>query len=282
MDSQPIASVSVVGLGKMGNAVARNLAKGGFRVRGFDIDANARATAAAGGVVAGSSPADVARDTDLIIVLTAFEHQVEDVLFGVNGIVGAAPPGAIIAIAATISPSMMKDMARRIEAAGLVPLDTPLCRPEHAAEAGQLLITGGGDLQAFERCRPAFSTFATDIFHLGPAGCGETGKMVNNLILWSCLVANHEGLALGEKFGVDREAMREMLLKSSGDNWALRERINFLPMPWPWAEKDMMIVLHEADNMRLSVPLCGTVKEVVKGIKIARNDFSGALAQPDH
>ena len=108
------------------------------------------------------------------------------------------------------------------------------------------------------------------MFHLGEAGAGQTGKMVNNLILWACISANYEGLKLGEKLGVDRAAMREMLLSSSGENWPLRTGAGDRPMPW--AEKDMMIVLDEADAARVSLPLCGTIKEVIKGIKVERGE----------
>ena len=78
-----------------------------------------------------------------------------------------------------------------------------------------------------------------------------------------------EGLKLGNKLGVDREAMREALVAASAGNWALASRIEEQPMPW--AEKDMTIVLKEADAVRMSVPLCGVVKEVVKTVKFERN-----------
>ncbi len=93
------------------------------------------------------------------------------------------------------------------------------------------------------------------------------GKMVNNMILWACISANHEGLALAEGLGVDTGPLRDALLQSSAENWALATRASESHMPW--AEKDMTIVLKEADEIRLSLPVSGSVKEVVKGIKIA-------------
>jgi 3-hydroxyisobutyrate dehydrogenase-like beta-hydroxyacid dehydrogenase len=86
----------------------------------------------------------------------------------------------------------------------------------------------------------------------------------------ACISANYEGLKIGEKLGVDRETMRTMLLDSSGQNWPLQTRIDQWPMPW--AEKDMMIVLSEADAARMSLPLCGVIKEVIKGVKIERGE----------
>jgi 3-hydroxyisobutyrate dehydrogenase-like beta-hydroxyacid dehydrogenase len=203
-------------------------------------------------------------------VLVAYEEQVEASVFGAGGVVEGARPGTVVAVAATINPSTMADMAVRLRQKGLAPLDIPLCRGEGAAEAGKLLITGGGDAEAFEACRPAFATFADSVHRVGDVGAGSVGKMVNNLILWACISANTEGLRLAEQYGVDAKALSTMLLDSSAENWALRTRVDLLPMPW--AEKDMTIVLGEADRLRLSLPLCGVVKEVVKGVKIARGE----------
>jgi 3-hydroxyisobutyrate dehydrogenase len=270
MAGQTIKAVGMIGLGKMGNPMARLLAAKGFSVVGYDVNANAGKVAAKHGVAVATSPSALAAKCDLVIVVTGFEEEAKTALFDQGGVVEGARPGTIIGIASTISPSGMRDMGERLSARGLVPLDIPLCRGEPAAEAGRLLITGGGDKAAFERCRPAFAAFADAIFHLGPVGAGQVGKMVNNLILWACISANDEGLRLGETLGVDRRAMREMLLQSSGQNWALESGAGERPMPW--AEKDMMIVLQEADAARMSLPLCGVVKEVIKGIKVARGE----------
>lgn len=265
-----ITRVGIVGLGKMGNPMSRLLAAKGFLVTGYDVRGDACRAAAKHNVAIATSPAELAAHCDLVIVVTGFEHEVESALFGEYGVVAGARPGTVVAVASTISPSGMRAMAERLSAHGLVPLDIPLCRGEPAAEAGKLLITGGGDKAAFERCRPVFAAFADAIFHLGPVGAGQVGKMVNNLILWACISANHEGFLLGERLGVDRRAMREMLLQSSGANWALESGAGERPMPW--AEKDMMIVLAEADAVRVSLPLAGVIKEVIKGIKVARGE----------
>jgi 3-hydroxyisobutyrate dehydrogenase-like beta-hydroxyacid dehydrogenase len=270
MVKQAIKTVGMIGLGRMGNPMARLLAAKGFSVIGYDVSAAAGKAATKHKVAIAKSPAALAAKCDLVIVVTGFEDQAEDALFGKDGAVHGARPGTIIAMASTISPSGMQDIAKRLTQKKLIPLDIPLCRGEPAAEAGKLLIIGGGDKKTFELCRPAFSTFADAIYHLGPVGAGQVGKMVNNLILWACISANHEGLKLGEKFGVNRKAMREMLLQSSGQNWALESGAGDRPMPW--AEKDMMIVLAEADSMRMSLPLCGVIKEVIKGIKVARGE----------
>ena len=265
-----IRNVGVIGLGKMGMPMARLLRERGFTVTGYDVALAVVKTAAGNGIQPVNSPKAVAAASDLTIIAVGFDSEVEAVIFGDNGALAGASDGSVIAIASTVAPATMRKLKRRCAHRPAVALlDIPLCRGEQAAERGKLLIMGGGDKAAFDACRPAFAAFADAVFHLGPLGSGEVGKMVNNLILWACISANDEGLKLGNKLGVDRDTLREALVASSASNWALASRIEEQPMPW--AEKDMTIVLKEADLLRMSVPLCGVVKEVVKTVKFERN-----------
>ena len=151
MAEQSIQTVGVIGLGKMGNPMGRLLAAKGFSVVGYDLSEAACQAAAKHNVAIAKSPAELAQKCGLVIVVTGFEHEAEAALFGENGVIAGARPGTVVAVASTISPSGMRGIAKRLEARGLVPLDIPLCRGEPAAEAGKLLITGGGE--ATERAR---------------------------------------------------------------------------------------------------------------------------------
>jgi 3-hydroxyisobutyrate dehydrogenase-like beta-hydroxyacid dehydrogenase len=246
------------------------MAAKGFKVVGFDLRADAIDAAKKVGVVHAATPAAVAAQCDLTIVVVGFDSDVENAMFGKDGVLAGAKRGAIVAVASTIAPATMKTIGARAASSGVNLLDIPLCRGEGAAEAGKLLLMGGGEKTAFDSCRAAFATFATSIYYLGALGAGQVGKMVNNLILWACITADNEGLALAGALGVDLGPLREALVDSSAGNWALANEIWKFPMPW--AEKDMGIVLHEADAARLSLPVCGVVKEVVKGLKIARGE----------
>ena len=261
-----IKTVGLLGLGIMGKPMAKHLLAGGFQVTGYDPAKAACDAARAIGVHVVDSPLAVALAAQLVVIVVGFDSEVEDALFGRDGVVAGAKAGLIVALGSTVAPRYATKLAARLAQHKIVMIDTPLARGETAAEAGKLLIYGAGDEQAFEACRPALSTFASDIVHLGPAGAGQVGKMVNNMILWACTAANDEGLRLGEALGVDRERLRQALHYGSAQNWSLDNRGGARGMPW--AEKDMSIVLHEADLARLSLPLSGTVKEVIKGVKI--------------
>jgi 3-hydroxyisobutyrate dehydrogenase-like beta-hydroxyacid dehydrogenase len=225
--------------------------------------------AAAAGIQPVNSPKAVAATSELVIVAVGFDSEVEAVMFGDTGLLAGAGDGSVIAIASTIAPQTMKDIAARLpRRPAITLLDVPLCRGDGAAQEGKLLVMGGGDKAVFDACRPAFAAFADAVFYLGPLGAGQVGKMVNNLILWACISANEEGFKLAHSLGVERETLRAALLESSAGNWSLATRPEEKPMPW--AEKDMSIVLAEADAARLSLPLCGVVKEVIKTVKIER------------
>jgi len=261
-----IRRVGMLGLGKMGAPMARHLSDKGYGVCGYDPQEAARRAAATLGVQVLGSARAVAEASELVIIAVGFDHEVETVMYGAQGVMEGARAGLIVAVGSTIAPRYARQLAERAHRQSVLVLDAPLARGEAAALAGKLLIFGGGDEAAFAACRPVFGAFASDVFHLGPAGAGQVGKMVNNLILWACTSANDEGLRLGEALGVDADKLRAALHRSSAQNWAMDQRADRSGMPW--AEKDMGIVLHEADLARLSLPLSGTVKETIKGLKI--------------
>jgi 3-hydroxyisobutyrate dehydrogenase-like beta-hydroxyacid dehydrogenase len=260
--------IGIIGLGAMGRPMARHLIAKGFAVCGHDPAPAAREQAAALGVTVAASAAEVARASDLVLIVVGFDAQVEQVFFGPECLLAGSRPGLVVAMGSTIAASYARRLVERVKTSGLILLDMALTRGEPAAEAGEMLILGGGDKAVFESCREVFSAFASDIFNLGPFGAGQVGKMVNNLILWACMAANDEGLRLGEALGVDQETMRAALVHSSAQNWSMSARAE--SRPTPWAEKDMTIVLKEADAAHLSLPLCGLVKEVIKDFKRRR------------
>jgi 3-hydroxyisobutyrate dehydrogenase-like beta-hydroxyacid dehydrogenase len=273
-----VRRVGIVGLGKMGFPMARHLRKAGFEVVACDISTAARTQAESAGIRIAASPKALAGESDFVIVVVGFDAEAEAVVLGADGIAAAARPGLIVGIASTVAPRTMQKIAGKLDGTGIVLLDMPITRGEPAAEAGTMLTMVGGDAAAFEACKPALQTFASSIHHVGDLGTGQVGKMVNNLILWACISANHEGLNLARKLGADPERLRTALIDSSAGNWALQTRIEEQPMPW--AEKDMRIVLSEADRLRVSLPLCGVVTEVVKTVKYEKGWPTPAAGEP--
>ena len=135
-----IETVGLIGLGKMGNPMARHLIAKGFKVIGCDPVAEACGKARALGARIAGSPREVAQAAGLVIIVVGFETEVEAVVFGKDGILAGAKAGLIIALASTVAPRYAKRLAARLAERKVTLLDIPLARGEPAAEAGKLLI----------------------------------------------------------------------------------------------------------------------------------------------
>jgi 3-hydroxyisobutyrate dehydrogenase-like beta-hydroxyacid dehydrogenase len=204
--------------------------KAGFDVSAHDIDARARGEAERAGIAVAADPRAVGERSDFVIIVVGFDKEAEAVLLGPDGIAGAARAGLIVAVASTVAPRTMARLAARLAGSGIVLLDMPLTRGEQAAEAGEMLVMVGGDADAFAACKPALASFAGAVFHLGELGAGQVGKMVNNMILWSCISANFEGFKLAQCLGVDRERLYGAVRRSRP--FSVEKR---LPSPTPTA-----------------------------------------------
>ena len=142
----------------------------------------------------------------------------------------AMTPGGRIAIHSTILPETCKALAKQAAEHGLVLLDAPVSGGEPAAKAGALTVMVGGDAAALDAARPVFETFARLIVHLGEVGAGQHAKLINNALLAANLGLAHAALTAGDKLGVDRKMLAELLMASSGRSMGVEI---YSPMPGP-------------------------------------------------
>lgn len=271
-----MATVGVIGVGAMGNPIARHLLAKGHQVTVYDIKSELVLALESKGARTARNPAEVGEQSELNLVIVIDDAQVKEVCLGPGGIAEKAKVGSVIAIMSTVSPDTCREVAAGVRNRSIEVLDAPMVRGAVAAEEGNLLLMVGGASRVVERCRPALSAFATDICHLGDVGAGQVGKMVNNLLLWACFMASYEGLKLAKSLGVDPNVLRQALMISSGDNWALREwERNCKQVKW-WHQKDFSGVLTVAEAAGVPVPLSALVKELIKplGPKDAKALFS--------
>ncbi len=261
-------SVGVIGLGRMGHPIAHRLAKAGFIVSGHDRDTRAAAAASAVGIPVAGSPRAVAMTSDIVIVVVGFESDVTEAMFGPDGVSGGLGPGTVVAIASTVAPSYVVGLAEQLGAIGARLIDTPLVRGEAAARSGRLVIYAGGDEVDIALCRPVFDVLAERVIRLGELGAGQVAKAANNQLLWTCVAASAEALDFGAAFGLDRDGLRAALGYGSGANWALETRAD--DRPALWAEKDLAIVLDEADVAGVAMPVTAAVRQAIAAFKAAR------------
>ena len=255
------ARVGIVGVGRMGLAMLKHLIKQGYQVTACDIDDKQLAKARDAGAAAVTTPAEVARAADFVIVAVGYDEEVRQVVLEVDGLLANLAPGSIIAISSTAKPSTAKALDEQAKVNGVAILDAPICRGRFAADDGTLLALVGGKPDVVERGRAIYRCFCSDYAHLGEVGHGQVGKTMNNLLLWINAVGLIEAGRLAQTTGIDLVKLRAALLISSGASDALKE---WDMVSFTWALKDMQIVADLADKAGLSLPITGAIKELVK------------------
>jgi 3-hydroxyisobutyrate dehydrogenase-like beta-hydroxyacid dehydrogenase len=168
----------------------------------------------------GSGPEALAAECDAILVCVGFDSEVRSCSeSGPLRKRGAA----VIAILSTVHPKTVQELARQTGSAGIRVVDSTVCRGGEAADSGTLLSFVGGDGETVARLTPVLRAYSSDVVHTGGVGTAQVAKAVNNLILWACLVADHEGLALAQRYGADVGALRRALMLSSCANGPLEK-----------------------------------------------------------
>ena len=203
--------VGFVGLGKQGAPIAERLLAAGHPTTLWAR----RAEALERFLTRGAAVAP-----DLPALGRASDAAVRDVCLGDGGLLGGMAPGALLVIHGTVSPETCRVVARHAAERGVAVTDAPVSGGAAAAREGRLTVMAGGDAATIDACRPVFSAFAAQVFHMGALGAGQAAKALNNTLMLANLAALHDTLELGGVLGLDRAVLLEVLRASSGDSFA--------------------------------------------------------------
>ncbi len=222
--------VGFVGLGAMGEPMVRSLRRAGFAVVACAHrrrDALERLCAECA-VTGAANPREVAAASGIVALCVPDAPDVEDAIFGPNGIAAGARPGTLVIDLSTISPVASRRFAERLRERGSGFVDAPVSGGPARAADGTLAIMAGGTEEDFARAEPVLRAMGTP-HHLGPVGMGETVKLVNQIIIAGVMIANAEGLVFARRAGADLDRVREVLASATASNYLLEQ---WLPKTW--------------------------------------------------
>jgi 3-hydroxyisobutyrate dehydrogenase len=214
-------NVGFIGLGAMGGPMSRHLhAHGLLAVVGNRTTSKSDALAAELGVRAANSAQDFS-GCDAVMLCVSSDS---DVLQNVEALAGALKPGAVVVDHSTVSSDTARRASEILSTRNISFLDAPVSGGVEGAKNGKLSVMVGGDADALERVRPALESYALRVTLMGPVGAGQATKAVNQVLVAGINQAVCEGLALGEKLGLDAERLLPTLGAGAANNWFLEKR----------------------------------------------------------
>lgn len=211
------SSVSVLGMGRMGAAMAKTLAEAGFELTVWNRSSDtARMVANSIGARLAETPREAAGAADIVLTSLADDGAVRAVYSGSDGIAAGVRPGAVIVEMSTIDPSVVDEIGNLLDAAGADLIDAPVSGSVQLVEQGKLTIMAGGDARAIEKARPALEALSAKLFHVGERGSGATIKLAVNALVHGINGALAEALVLAEAAGVERATAYEVFAAGAG------------------------------------------------------------------
>ena len=229
--------IGFIGAGLMGHGMAKNIVEKGYpltvlahRNRAPIEDLLAR------GATEAKSPAAIARACDVLILCVPSSAEVEECVFGDDGILAGAHAGLIVIDCTTAEPTSTERVAKALAAKNVRFADAPLTRSPKDAEAGRLNTLVGADDDTLAAIRPVLATFCENVFHIGPVGSGHKLKLINNFLSQGVAALVAEAVTTATKAGIDLKTLFEVV-SAGGANSAVFQRF----MPWVLGEENRMV-----------------------------------------
>jgi 2-hydroxy-3-oxopropionate reductase len=265
--------VGFIGVGIMGKPMAGQLITAGHTVYVYDRAEAPVQELVKSGAVACTSAAEVAGKAELIFLMLPDTPDVEEALFGQNGVASGVRSGSIVVDMSSISPIPTREFARKLEGMGVEMLDAPVSGGQIGAQNATLSIMVGGKAQIFDRVKPFFELMGKNIVLIGGNGDGQVCKVANQVVVALTLEAVSEALVMASKAGTDVAKVREALLGGFAQSKILEvhgERMikrTFAPgFRVRLHQKDLNIALQTARNLGVSMPNTATAQELFNSL----------------
>ena len=216
-------NIGLIGVGKMGIGLAKNLLKAGYMLLAHDIVASNLDPVDEFGVIRASGVREIAEATQVIFTCLPSIEAVRQVYDGDDGLVHIATPGSILIDCTSNDPVLTRELGEKARKRGIDMVDAPILRGMEHAWAGTIQLVVGGGKDAVERCRPLFEAVAEDTILVGQHGNGHMVKALNNQVTLINHMAICESFAVAHKLGVDLETLYQVLDASQASSKKLHD-----------------------------------------------------------
>lgn len=281
-----------LGLGVMGYPMAGHLKKGGHEVTVYNRNpAKAKQWVDEYGGKSAPTPAEAVRGADIVFCCVGRDSDLRQVTLEENGAFDAMAKGSIFVDHTTASATIARELAAAAKARGFDFIDAPVSGGQAGAVNGKLSIMCGGEPAAYARAEPVMAVYAKLAKLLGPAGSGQITKMINQICFGAVLQGLSEGFSFARASGLDIEAVVEVISKGAAQSWQMDNRWKTMAageydhgFAVEWMRKDLGIVLDEARNNGVSLPVTAMVDQFyaeVENLGGKRWDTSSLFARQE-
>ena len=281
-------NVAFIGLGVMGYPMAGHLANKGYQVTVFNRSHNKALQWQKDyqGKIA-QTPAEAAKDADIIFCCVGNDNDVRSVITAENGAISGMKPGSILVDHTTASAELAEELNQACQSSQTHFIDAPVSGGQQGAENGLLTVMCGGEEEIFDKVKPIIESFAQTAILMGPAGSGQLTKMVNQICIAGLVQGLSEGLYFAEKAGLDQHKVIEVISKGAAGSWQMNNRHNTMIQDQyehgfavDWMRKDLDICLSQGRKIKAKLPVTALVDQFygeVQAIGGGRWDTSSLL-----
>ena len=264
-----MAKVAFLGLGVMGNPMARHLKSAGHEVTVYNrtIEKSERWVEAHGGRLA-PTPREAALGQEIVFACVGNDDDLRQVTLGADGAFAGLSEGAVFVDHTTASADVARELAAVADEKGFGFIDAPVSGGQAGAENGVLTVMCGGDPSVFARVEPVIMSYARACRLLGPVGSGQLAKMMNQICIAGVVQGLAEALHFGKRAGLDVEAVVEVISKGAAQSWQMENRYKTMNagqfefgFAVDWMRKDLGICLDEARRNGAKLPVTALVDQ---------------------
>ena len=220
-------SVAVVGLGAMGMGAALSCINAGLDTYGIDLDDKLlEKLSISGAKGVGKNAGDFADKLNAVVLLVVNAKQVNQVLFGENGLAKQLKPGTAVMVSSTISAQDAKEISQKLTNLGLLMLDAPVSGGAAKAAIGEMTVMAAGSKESFAALQPVLDATASKVYNIGEEiGLGATVKIIHQLLAGVHIAAGAEAMALAAKAGIPLDLMYDVVTHAAGNSWMFENRM---------------------------------------------------------